>query len=437
MKPKPSTTSYPDSRHRVIPRQGTSAQVKSFQPLLVKSWNLCSGAIFGAGGSDFSLDAIMHAAIKRSGVSDFGDTDFLEGLKIFLDSLEQSEAFHPFGRFYVRQMIIAMLVHRLRLVELLARQPEILDERIVRPVIILGLPRSGTSLLFNLLARDPTHRFMENWEAFIAQVPPNGHYSFTSDPRRKKSKWVLGIQRYLMPDLDTLHAFLPDGPEECTPILMQGFATQAFAGGYNVPAFSSWLDDADHEPTYRHHKRVLQALQWKYPGERWLLKSPDHIAAIDAILKIHLDACIVHIHRDPIKSVSSWASLNLCYRGVYYSHVDTDELGQQVLTRLANDLDRYMIERESQAAERFLDLQYADLMKDPVNTVHQIYDHFGFELNGQAEKQMRAFMAANPRHKHGVHRYEPEDFGLTAKMIRQRFEKYIDSFKVSSTVETQ
>ena len=355
---------------------------------------------------------------------------------MFLDSLDKSEAFHPFGRFYVRQMIIAMLVHRLRLVELLDHHPEILDERIVRPVIVLGLPRSGTSLLFNLLAQDPAHRFMENWEAFIAQVPPNGHYSFTSDPRRKKSKWVLGLQKYLMPDLDKLHAFLPDGPEECTPILMQGFATQTLAGGYDVPTFSSWLDEADHEPTYRHHKRVLQALQWKYPGERWLLKSPDHIAAIDAILNIHKDACIVHIHRDPVKSVSSWASLNLCYRGVYYRHVDTHELGQQVLTRLANDLDRYMIERKSQAAERFLDLQYADLMKDPVNTVHQIYNHFGFELNGQVEKRMQEFLTANPRHKHGVHSYQPEDFGLTEKMIRRRFEKYMDSFRVSSTVET-
>lgn len=437
MKFEPSTTKCSDSRHPTFPRQSDSTQVQSFQPRLVKVWNFCSSSIFGTSGGDFSPDAIMRAAVKRAGVSDFDDTDFLEGLNIYLDSLGQSETLHPFGRFYVRQMIIAMLVHRLKLVELLARHPEILNERMVRPIIVLGLPRSGTSLLFNLLAQDPAHRFMANWESFIAQVPPKGHYSFRNDPRRKKSKWVLGLQKYLMPDLDKFHAFIPDGPEECTPILMQGFATQAFAGGFNVPAFSSWLDKADHEPTYRHHKRVLQALQWKYPGERWLLKSPDHIAAIDAILKIHKDACIVHIHRDPVKSVSSWASLNLCYRGVYYRYVDTHELGHQVLNRLANDLDRYMIERESYAAERFLDMQYADLIKDPVKTVRQIYDHFGFQITGEAERRMRAFMSANPRHKHGVHRYEPEDFGLTAKMIRRRFQKYIDSFKVSSTVETQ
>lgn len=408
-------------------------KVKSFQPCLVKAWNIFS--IGGSKKNNFSLDAIMNAAIKRSGVPDFGDMDFLEGLKKLRTSLDHHESYTPFGHFYMRQMILAMLVHRLRHVELLKQHPEIHNERIAKPIIILGLPRSGTTLLFNLLALDPTHRFMPNWEAFIAQVPPKGNYTIENDPRKKQAKWMLRFQKYLMPDIDTLHVFAPEIPEECTPILMQSFATQAYTGQFNIPDFSSWLDHADHFPTYRHHKKVLQALQWKYPGERWLLKSPDHLPAVEAILKTYPDACLVHIHRDPIKTIPSWASLSLVFRKVFYPNVDTFELGQQVLTRLANDVDRYMESRNILASGQFHDLAYADFMKNPINTVQQIYERFGFEMSDQTEKKMREFLSANPKNKHGVHKYEPEDFGLTESMIRQRFEKYINTFKVEMNVK--
>lgn len=375
----------------------------------------------------------MDAAVRRSGVADFGDRDFLEGLKVLLAALDQHEEYHPFGRFYLRQMIIAMLVHRLGHVELVKQHPEIYREDIARPVIILGLPRSGTTLLFNLLAMDPAHRFMANWEAFISQVPPKGQYSFEHDPRRRQAKWMLRFQKYLMPDIDTMHVFAAEKPEECTPILMQSFATQAFVGGFNIPAFSSWLDTADHIPTYRYHKRVLQALQWKYPGERWLLKSPDHLPAVDAILKTYPDACLIHIHRDPVSSVSSWASLGFAYRSVYYPYIDTVELGEQVLARLANDMDRYMEIRGPRADGRFHDLDYAELLKNPIEAVKRIYAAFGFELSGQTEEKMRGLLAENPKNKHGVHHYKPLDFGLTNVMIRRRFEKYIDTFKVESS----
>ena len=212
---------------------------------------------------------------------------------------------------------------------------------------------------------------------------------------------------------------------------MQGFATQAFAGGFNVPAFSEWLDDADHEPSYHHHARVLKTLQWKYPGSRWLLKSPDHLAAVDAIFKVYPDACIVHIHRDPVRSISSWASLNFVYRSVYYRKVDRFELGQQVLTRLSNDTERCLRERSVCPQERFLDVSYSELMQNPIDVIQGIYDHFEFELPQEVKQRMRDYLAANPMNKHGAHKYTPSEFGLDASTIHKRFANYIDTFRIS------
>lgn len=407
---------------------------RSRHSLLTRLFNLFDKVRFRRYDEAFSTTALIRAATNRAGISDFGDLGFTKGLEILVDSMNQNDGFHPFGRFFTRQMIIAMLIHRLRLSRLLTTHPEICGERIVRPLFILGLPRSGTTLLFNLLAGDPAHRFMHNWEAFTGQVPPRGTYTFASDPRRRQAKWVLRFVKYLARDLDTLHEFLPDGPEECTPIVMQGFASQSFVGNYHVPQYASWLDGADHLPTYLHHQRVLQALQWKYPGDRWLLKSPEHIAAIDAIIRVYPDARIVHIHRNPVKSVASWASLNLCYRGIWYPEVDTGVLGRDVLERLASDMDRCLVARRAHDTGQFFDLQYGDLVRDPLDALRRIYGHFGFEMTAQMEPYVRAHTAANPQHKHGHHKYDPEDFGLTEAMILRRFEAYISEFAVPCTV---
>ena len=406
-------------------------QRNTSQRLIVRAWNNCSRILPSATMQDeLSFDALLHGAKKQTRLSDFGDETFFNPLKKLISSINQNSDFHPFGSFYINKFLTGLLAHRLKLVDYSISHPAILNEKITRPIIILGLPRTGTSLLFNLLAQDPTHRFIANWEASVSQVPPNGDYFFQSDPRRKSGKYLLKFQKYLMPDIDKLHAFLLDGPEECTPILLQSFTTQAFAGMFNVPSYSSWLDQADHEPTYLHHKRVLQALQWKYPAERWLLKSPDHIASINAILKVYPDACIVHTHRDPTKSVASWASLALHFRSIYYRHVDTKELGQQVLKQLAQDVERFIVEEKHHDSKFFYNITYENLVKNPINAVQGIYEYFNLPLSKQTEKQMHVFMDKGSKHHPGAHKYSPEDFGLTARGIRSQFENYLDIFKV-------
>lgn len=398
---------------------------QSSQPLVTKAWNRFARE---PDLRTWSVDEFLRLARKRAGLSRFEDDEFQKGLESFVASVKETGGLHAFGAFYLRQLVIAMLVHRLNLDELLRVQPQVQQERIKEPLFVLGLPRSGTTLLFNLLAQDPGHRFMFNWEAFIAQVPPEGNYRFANDPRRKQAKWVLRFQKYLMPELDNIHEFSASGSEECTPILMQGFATQALAGGFDVPAYSSWLDNADHAATYHHHKRALQALQWKYPAERWLLKSPDHLAALDALLEQYPDARFIHIHRDPAESVASWASLNFVYREVYYPQIDKADLGRQILNRLANDIDRYMALRSRVPPDQVFDIQYKNFTSNPIEVLQQAYDHFGFHFSDTTRTTMQAYLGDNPAHKHGPHNYSPEEYELTQEIIRDRFSAYIQRF---------
>lgn len=401
---------------------------RSPQPFPIALWNFFARR--GAGSEPILAEEVIAAARKSTKLDDFGDDAFMPGLEAFLDSVAKTDGLHAFGRFYLWQLIKAMLVHRLKLTAFLAEHPDALQAEIRRPIFILGLPRSGTTLLFNLLAQDSSNRYMPNWESFIGQVPPQGNYTHATDPRRRGAKWMLRVSSLLMPELDQVHEFTPHGPEECTPILMQGFTTQAMAGNFDVPDYSLWLDEADRLPTYRHHRKVLQTLQWKYPAERWLLKSPDHIGALDALLAVYPDACCVHIHRDPAQSVSSWASLNKVYREVYYPELNLAELGEQVLSRLAADMAAYTAARETATTGSFFDVQYKELLKDPMATVVRIHEAFDMPLAEETRKKLQDWYTSNPQHKHGVHSYRPEDFGLTPEDIHERFSEYIEKFSV-------
>ncbi|MEZ0186586.1 MAG: sulfotransferase [Candidatus Reddybacter sp.] len=344
-----------------------------------------------------------------------------------LNALNADANLHPFGRFYIKQMLVGLLVNRAKLTALWQRQPEILNSEISAPLIILGLPRTGTSFLFELLAEDPSHRYLSNWEATVGQVPP-GNYRWANDPRRKLGRHLLRFQNYLIPQMKEIHTFHLDGPEECTSLLMQGFSTLAIAAMFNVPAYAQWLSTADHEPTYRHFKKILQTLQWQYPGERWLLKSPSHIDAVDSILTVFPDARFVQTHRDPVKAVASFASLCAAFRGLCSTSVDMHEVGEQALDRLAIDFESYLEVRKTCDGANFVDLQYRDLVTNPLATVGGIYEHFALPFSLVTEANMTAYLAKE--REGGGHQYRPEDFGLSAKGIRDRFQAYIDTFNI-------
>ncbi len=415
-------------------RQGNREASRLHEPLyqsgLVKIWNSLARFKRGENNIPVSLESLL-VKVNRQARNDAWKTGpQLDALAVLLGAINETGRLHAFGRFYVKTMLAELLINRARLHELWQAVPGILaEQRVEKPIIILGLPRSGTSFLFNLLAQDPSHRCLSNWETTVSQVPPERPCAYLRDPRRRKGRYLMWFQNYLAPHLQEIHEFHLDGPEECTPLLMQGFATQALAGMFNVPSYSNWLNGVAHEDTYRHHKRILQTLQWRYPGTRWVLKSPDHLAAIDAIIQVYPDACLVHLHRDPLQSVASWASLNAAFRSITAQSVDSGELGAQVLDRLATDMDSYLRQRRGCGNDRFLDVRYDDLVRDPIRVVEGLYQRFDLDFSPDARKAMRGFLDQD-RAKSRHHRYTPEDFGLSEEMIDSRFGKYMDTFDV-------
>lgn len=397
-----------------------------YQSALVKLWNLLQK---DGSKSAISLEKIVAKVEQKVGDDNWKNGEHWDGLSILAASLNKTGNLHSFGRFYVKTLLTDFLIQRARLHEYWTQNSVVLNETIEKPIIILGLPRSGTSFIFNLLAQDQNHRFLRNWETTVSQIPPKRGYSYANDPRRRIGRGLLKFQNYLAPQLQTIHEFFLDGPEECTPLLMQSFATQALVGLFNVPAYSEWLDGADRDETYRHHKRILQTLQWTYPGEKWLLKSPDHLGAIDSMLKVYPDACFVHLHRNPVQSVVSWASLNAAFRGIYMRSIDFSALGQQTLGRLANDMDRYLVQRSAQPHDRFFDLDYRVLVDNPLQAVKAIYDYFNMNLSAGAHRNM-LLLLEQERKKSRIHRYRPENYGLTEKAIKSRFENYIKTFSL-------
>lgn len=409
--------------------------ISPYQCLLVKSWNRFFRAVPASmKSSTLSSKKLIEAAINKAGSSDFGDTQLHDALEQLVSDINRSSGIHDFGNFYLKQLFSTLLLNRLELMKFWNAHSEVQSQHIEKPLIILGLPRTGTSFLFNLLAQDSSHRYLTNWEAIVSQVPPEkGCTTPEKDPRRKTGKVLMRFQDFLVPHMKDIHTFYLDGPEECTPFLMQGFTTLALAGNFDVPEYSEWLKTADHDPTYRHHHRILQTLQWSYPGGSWLLKSPSHVEAIDSLLKVYPDACFIQLHRDPVDAITSFASLCAAFRGVYVKSLDMHKIGEQALETMAFGFDKYLEHRQTINPDRFIDLQYRDLVDNPLSTVESIYQRFNKPYSQETARALSTYLELDNSKDKGAHTYECYDFGLTPEKIRARLKDYIE-FESSSSM---
>lgn len=406
--------------------------VKPYQSAVVRAWNLVAKILpFPALSPPLSLDVIISDAVKTADYSDLGSVEILDGLKQLLEALEKTGDLHAFGKFFTKKVITNLLVNRLRLHKLWRQHPEVLNEKIESPLIILGLPRTGTSFLVNLLSRDPAHHYLSNWETTVSQVPPVGNYSFENDPRRKQGRFLMKFQDYLAPQMKCIHEFHLDGPEECTLLLMQGFTTKAFSEMYEIPAYLKWLETASHKETYVFHKRILQTLQWKYSGKRWLLKCPLHMEAIHDLLETYPTARVVQTHRDPAKVIPSHASLCASFRGITKASLEPYKLGEYVLNSWVSYMRSYLNKRSELDQSRFIDIPYSSLISDPIATVEQIYQHFGLTLSTNARDSMRDYLVQQQNRKKTTHPYSAKNYGLTPTLIRDSFKDYIKQFAIS------
>ena len=391
------------------------------------------GANLGGAEHLVALDAdsLLAAARAATGLDDFGDDGWREPFAVLIDALAREAKLNTVGRLLTRAELVRVLANRLRLVDLWKREPEILAGQVRAPIFIVGTARSGTSILHEVLAQDPRLRSPATWEIFYS-VPPPEAATCATDARIAGTDHEVKLWHEVAPEYLTMHANAAVHPQECIFLMAHELASEHFSGVHDVPSYALWLATHDLTPSFRFHRRMLQTLQWRHPGERWLLKAPSHLTVLPALFAVYPDARVVFTHRDPAKTVPSTASLMATLRRMRRDHVDANAIAKLLVRGVAMGLEKMMAERASGATPdgQFVDLRYADLMRDPLAAVRAVYDRLGMTLPDDIADRMRAYLAAKPRGKHGEHRYRLEDFGLDRERLRRGYAAYCARFDV-------
>lgn len=401
--------------------------------LLLRLINAAGRGLVKNGFTRLRLDekTLLAKACERTGLDDFGDDSFREAFRVLLRAYETEAEFSFVGRICVHEDTVRLLSNRLRLVADRRRHPAIAEEVIRRPLFITGLPRSGTTILHALLAQDPAHRVPQVWEVMHPSPPPE-RASYAFDPRITSTARQLKWLDLLMPDFETVHLIDARLPQECIAITSHDFRSYTFESMYAVHAYRAWHDRQDKRPEYEFHRRFLQHLQWRCPGQRWVLKAPSHLLALEALLQVYPDAGIILTHRDPLKVLASCASFTEVLRTAFSDRVDKASLAQEVRQRWEEGAGLAVKYRRAggNLQQQLFDVRYGELLQDPLGMVRRIYEHFDLELTEAAETAMQQFLWANPKNKGGVHRYSLEEFGLDPAAERRRFQFYLDFFGI-------
>jgi hypothetical protein len=374
---------------------------------------------------------LLRKACERTGLDDFGDGSFREALLVLLRAFETEADLTFAGRLCVQGDLVRLLANRLRLVADRRRHPGIADELIRRPLFITGLPRSGTTFLHALLARDPAHRAPQVWEVMYPSPPPE-QSSYDSDRRIASTARQLKLIDFLMPDFKTVHLIDARLPQECIAITSHAFRSYTFESMYAVPSYRAWHDSQDKRPVYEFHRQFLQHLQWRCPGKRWVLKAPSHLLALDTLLQVYPDAGILLTHRDPLKVLASCASFTEVLRSGFTDRIEKPSLAREVRRRWEEGAHLAVKWRQQRGPwqQQLLDVPYMELIRDPLSMVRRIYAHFDLELTEAAVAAMQRFLRENPKNKDGVHRYSLTEFGLNPEEERRRFQFYLDFFGI-------
>ncbi|WP_235852615.1 sulfotransferase family protein [Mycobacterium interjectum] len=383
-----------------------------------------------------TVDELASRACERAGLDDFGGDSWREGLDLLVESCESAPGVHPGGREFVYGQFVDALWNRLRVVDYVNRWPEVLEERLERPLVILGLPRTGTSLASYLLDQDPSRRSLLTWEAEDS-VPPPTRDTLRTDPRclKKKAKLEVLAEGLKAANIPLVHWDEADGPTECVFVQNQDFKAYLWEAFMPTPAYAEWLLRTDMSSAYAYERMVLQVLQSRAPGT-WSLKMPSHAVHIETLLATYPDVRIVWAHRDPFKATASFLRLNYLSRAATGADIDVAVTVSNVLCQLAAHVDRPLATRRRIGDDRFFDLHYADLMRDPVAVMRALYDWADDVLTASTEQAMLDWLGAHPQDRHGSAPYSLEGSGVTRAELEPLFDEYLSVFDVELEGDT-
>jgi hypothetical protein len=374
-------------------------------------------------------DALIAAACEQTRLDDFGSDSFREGLEVLCQSLSSEAQLNQIGVAVVPGAVLAGLTNRLKIVEWVKRHPQVSDELIEAPFIVVGMFRAGTTFLSHMLEKDARHRPLLRWEAGDSTPPPTPA-SLHSDPRIAAARAAAAMLDQINPRVRVVQSEEPDGPTECIAVLNQDFKSLLWEAMANVPAYGAWLHAADHRSAYDYHHRALQVLQSGGVRGRWSLKSPHHALHLEVLNAVYPDARLVMMHRDPLVLCASVCSLITTLTRTFS---DADH-GRYIADHWTQMLERSVASvaafRAAHPDKRICDVHYADLVRDPLGTMRSVYAAFGDELSGQALGAMTQHVESHPKGKFGRHAYDLAEFGLDAGAIRDRFRHYVERYGI-------
>lgn len=381
----------------------------------------------------FELEQVVADAKRSSGLSRFATDAFRAPLAELIASLHDEAALTPMGRFMTAQHLRGTLVQNLRGGELFAARPQLRDIELRRPIMVCGLARSGTTLLQRLLAQLPGARAIPAWEAF----EPIPAHSWTpefdpkpspDDPRIRRLRFAERFLAWSSPDLFCVHPMDALAPEEDVLILEHMFLSGVSESTFDLPRFAAWLEQQDQTPAYRWLADCMRVMQWQRDGDFWLLKSPHHLEWLDTVFEVFPNISIVQTHRDPVETVPSFCSLVAHGWGVMSDRVDPLRVGRHWRRKIERMLTRALASRDARAGAGFFDVDYRELVADPLAVMARLCAELELPWSDEIRAKLASWLADNRQHKHGVHRYAAEDFGLTADGIAEQYSAYRERF---------
>lgn len=373
------------------------------------------------------VQTIIDNARKATGLEDLGDPAQLEGLPVLVKASNEEARLTERGAAMWEQSITNYLINRMKVIDYLKRNPELLEQPVTKPTFVFGLPRTGTTLTINLLSADPARRCYRRFEALDSVPPVSGDYK--QDPRylAEVAKGEMALK--YMPQIAAIHWEDADSPSEDQYSMAQSFCSQIYDSQVHIPSYREWFFTADYVPAFRFQKQVLQLLQANVGG-KWTLKNPWHPLFLNALTEVFPDAELVMTHRDPVEVVGSACSLLKAVRPIYCDSVSPGEIAECLLQTFDQMIVRSNAYRDKHGEDAIFDIQYAAQIKDPLGTMRGLYERFGTPFTPQAQAGMQAMMDYNPQGKHGKHSYTLEEFGLSAKWVRNHFKEYTDRFSI-------
>jgi hypothetical protein len=387
---------------------------------------------FGLDAPALDADTLHRAAHARAGLRDYGSWDFAEPLERLLKSYHDEARLTTLGRITVREYLVSLLDNLLRMEAERAANPAIEQQRITSPVFLIGLPRPGTTHLHGLISEDAANRAPTTWEVMY---PAAARTDADVARARAHTASRLGWADRLAPEFMRIHPIAADLPQECIAITAQVFMSIQFHTTHDVASYQNWFESAPQKLGFDFHQRFLQHLQAKSKGDRWVLKAPGHLFALEGLLERYPDARIIHTHRDPLRVMASMASHATVLRRAFSDSADPQRIAADWADRWARALDAFLAVRDRSPALQFLDVSFEAIERDPLGTVERVYDFLGWPLTTDARTAMQRFLAANPKNKHGVHSYTLEQFGLSRAAETARFRKYCERFAIPVRAE--